>query len=148
MKAYLIPFRFDRRIAVGSPDGWKIEGPILYAPNKGIILYKSAVQGYTNDRRFITADVVSFEDSPLILDQLERQIRGQTLLLLDGYYGLEFDLSEGVIEVEVSDLEIDTIAAKSNESHDVLRKFAALSLKLVGDLEERVGREKIYQRLE
>ena len=147
MKAYLIPFRFDRRIAVGSPDGWKIEGPILYAPNKGAIFYTAGIHGDAEGMGFVTNGVDYFDHSEIILSQLERQIRGE-----EPQFGLwkgsKFDLSEGVVEVEISDLEIDAIATKAKEAYDALGMFRNQSMKLAFDLEGRVGREKIYQRLE
>jgi hypothetical protein len=145
MRAYIVPFRFQRRLALGNEEGLDIKGPILYVPERGAILYKTGITGDAERMGFVTNDVDYFSDDLALLSQLERQVKGERPQH-GNWESPKFDLSEGLLEVDVSDGEFNDIAKMAKEAYEVLRRFRLDSMKLITEL-QRQGGQNIYGKL-
>ena len=144
MKAYLVPFRFQRRLALGGEEGLGIEGPILYVPDRGAILYKTGITGDAERMGFVTNGVDYFSDDTAFLSQLERQVKGEKIRGI--WRGSKFDLSEGLFEADIPDEEFNNVAKIAKEAYEALRRFRLDSMKLITDLQKQTG-QNIYGKL-
>lgn len=141
MKTILIPFNARKSLALGSKEGFRIEGPILYFPEKGAIFYKTSITGDAEGMGFVTVGVKYFEDSRLFLRQLERQLKGETDLGL--WQGEKFDLSKNLVEVDISTEDFDKIAANAKQSYKLRDTYIKDSMRLIINLEGTIGMDKI-----
>lgn len=132
MQAYLVPFRFGRA-AFGDKEGYRLKGPILYAPERGAIFYDSGAMGDSDGFCIVTIGVDFFENEGIFLKQLGRQIRGEKLG--PPYEGKEFDLSGGVSEVDIPESEFQKISDGAKTVRDSLERFKEMSLNLISRLE-------------
>ncbi|NQU79342.1 hypothetical protein HQ545_06265 [Candidatus Woesearchaeota archaeon] len=139
MKGYLIPYKPDKCLAVGN--GERIQGPILFVPDKGIIYYDASITGDCDGVGFVTTGADYFEDQETFLRVLQDQLEGK---VMEGYEGAKYDLSEGVADVEISEQDFTNIADTARESYVALNKFRLDAVRLVLDLEAEIGRDKFY----
>lgn len=142
MRAKIIPYNPRKSLALGGERGIEINGPILYVPGKGFLVYETSLTGDVDGMDFVTMGVKYFEERSPFLTQLERQLRGEKDL--GGIWkGERFDLSNQQAEVDIPDEELKKIISAARRSYRNLDRFKRDSMKLILDIETRMGREKI-----
>jgi hypothetical protein len=116
MKGYLIPF--DSKMPLGLEDekSYKniIGGPILYFPNKGILIYRQDYLGRIMDVEF-------FEDDNIISKQLKQLVNST--------------LKNRAIPLNISDPEVLDIFSKAKTIYKTKEEVLLNSLALLSKLE-------------
>lgn len=144
MKAYLIPLKGRKRIAIGS-EGTRITGPILYVPGQGAIVYLSSIIGYAERMGTCTIGADRFESDAFFLEAVDRQMHRERLEA--PYDTEECNLSQGVLEVDIPKEEFQSIATEAEKAYSALNRFRQQALILISDLERKLGREKLGHRV-
>ncbi len=141
MKAYFVPFKLGNCLAFGDSEGHRLKGPILYVPQQGAIFYESSLMGDSDGMGIATVGVDSFESTDIFLQQLGRQIKGETLET--PYDAEKFNLSRGVLEVDIPEAEFHNIATEAKIAYNALDKFRDQSFRLISGLEEKLRHKKL-----
>jgi len=143
MKAYLVPLKLGNCAAFGDSEGYRLKGPILYVPEQGAIFYESSVMGNADGMGIVPVGVDFFESKDMFLEQLGRQIRGEKL---ESPYNTEkFDLSQGVLDVDIPEAEFQNIATEAKTAYEALERFRTQSFSLISGLEQKLGHKKLVR---
>lgn len=134
MKAYLVPLHLGACAFFGDSEGYQLKGPILYVPGQGAIFYESSVTGDADKSGPVLVGVDFFESRPVFLEELERQIKGE---LKFPCTAKKFDLSLGVLEVDILDSDFKDIATEANTAYTALDRFREKSFSLISRLQEK-----------
>ena len=142
MKAQLLPWKRGSCVAWGM-DGYKLQGPVLYVPREGAILYKSSIMGDADGMGIVPVSVDLFEYRDFALEILERQIRGEKL---EAPHDTEkYDLSQGVQEVDIPEAEFRSIATDARTAYEKLDSFRNQAFSVISNLERKLGHEKLVR---
>lgn len=131
MKGYLVPLKPGKKVGFGR-EGYNLEGPILYLPEKGAILYRSSLRGDANGSALVPIAVKDFFEKGIFLTQLGKQVRGERLE--PPYNTEEFNLSEGVLEVDLTEAEFQDIATLANIAEIALNRYREKAIRLIGNV--------------
>ena len=143
MKAYLIPLKLGNCAAFGGSEGYRLKGPILYVPEQGAIFYESSVMGDADGMGIVPVGLDFFESRGIFLEQLGRQIKGEKLEA--PYDTKKFDLSQGVLDVDIPEVEFQNIATEAKLAYSALERFRNKSFNLISGLEEKLGYKKLVR---
>jgi len=140
MQAYLVPLKLGNCATFGDSEGYTLKGPIVYVPKQGAIFYESSIVGDADVMGIVPIGVDFFESNDILLEQLGRQIRGEKLGV--PYDDEKFDLSRGVLDVDIPEAEFQNIATEAKTAYDALGRFRNQSFNLITGLEEKLGHKK------
>ncbi len=141
MKAYIVPWRLGNRLAIGG-EGYRLKGPILFVLEQGAIFYESSLAGDGDGCGFVTVATDRFERDQEFLRGLWRQIKGEKLE--EPYNTKRFDLSQGVLEVDIPEAEFRSVAAEAEIAYPALRRFRDYAFTLISGIESRIGHRPLH----